>query len=209
MGEVQFLKFKDYWHSNIMSSTQRNLPLVSVIIPAYNAEAFIGETLESVISQTYKNIEVLVVDDGSGDQTSKIVESFAQRDCRIILLQQKNAGVAAARNLGIKESRGEYIAPFDAFDLFLMLRPGFYRLFVSCSLYLILKPFIQLIWGDLENERIFRKEVLPESEKINVNDIRNNLDQFLKPSWKPYDQVISRRWSRIQEMNLIYLDAGR
>ena len=93
------------------------LPLVSVIIPAYNTENFIGITLESVLSQTYKNIEVLVVDDGSQDRTSDIVKSIAQSDCRVILLQQSNVGVAAARNLAIKKSRGEYIAPIDADDI--------------------------------------------------------------------------------------------
>lgn len=94
-----------------------HLPLVSVIIPAYNAEAFICQTLDSVISQTYRNIEVLVVDDGSQDRTAEIVKSIAQRDHRVILLQQSNAGVAAARNLAIQKSSGEYIAPIDADDI--------------------------------------------------------------------------------------------
>ncbi|WP_198161131.1 glycosyltransferase family 2 protein [Anabaena sp. CA = ATCC 33047] len=92
-------------------------PLVSVIIPAYNAEKFIGKTLHSVLSQTYKNIEVLVVDDGSLDQTAEIVESFAQTDHRVILLKQQNQGVAIARNLAITKSEGEYIAPIDADDI--------------------------------------------------------------------------------------------
>ncbi|MCC5636473.1 glycosyltransferase family 2 protein [Nostoc sp. CHAB 5844] len=92
-------------------------PLVSVIIPAYNAEKFIEKTLNSVLSQTYKNIEVIVVDDGSHDTTSDIVEFFAQQDSRVILFRQTNAGVAAARNLAIEKSRGEYIAPIDADDI--------------------------------------------------------------------------------------------
>lgn len=96
---------------------QTDSPLVSVIIPAYNAEIFIERTLQSVLSQTYKNIEVLVVDDGSQDRTAEIVESFAQQDSRVILFQQKNAGVAAARNLAIENSMGEYIAPIDADDI--------------------------------------------------------------------------------------------
>lgn len=93
------------------------LPLVSVIIPAYNAEAFIAKTLNSVLSQSYKNIEVLVVDDGSRDRTSEIVESFIQKDSRVFLYKQANAGVAAARNLAIEKSSGEYIAPTDADDI--------------------------------------------------------------------------------------------
>ena len=94
-----------------------HLPLVSVIVPAYNAEAFIDQALNSVLSQTYTNIEVLVVDDGSLDQTAEIVKSIAQRDHRVILLQQSNTGVAAARNLAIQKSSGEYIAPIDADDI--------------------------------------------------------------------------------------------
>ncbi len=92
-------------------------PLVSVIVPAYNADTFIERTLRSIITQTYVNIEVLVVDDGSQDKTAEIVESFAAKDNRVILLKQKNAGVAAARNLAINKSRGEYKAPIDADDI--------------------------------------------------------------------------------------------
>ncbi|MGB3759091.1 MAG: glycosyltransferase family A protein [Rivularia sp. (in: cyanobacteria)] len=92
-------------------------PFVSVIIPACNAEKFLLKTLESVLSQTYKNIEVLVIDDGSQDKTAEIVQSIAQKDSRVILLQQENSGVAAARNLGISKSKGEFIAPIDADDI--------------------------------------------------------------------------------------------
>ncbi len=91
--------------------------LVSVIIPAYNAEDFIGKTLESVIAQTYRNLEILVIDDGSGDRTASIVEEYIQKDSRIQLFHQTNAGVAAARNLGIEKSKGEFIAPIDADDI--------------------------------------------------------------------------------------------
>lgn len=92
-------------------------PLVSIIVPAYNADAFLEKTLESILSQTYQNFEVLVVDDGSQDQTAEIIQSFAQRDRRIVSLQQSNAGVAAARNLALQQARGEYIAPVDADDI--------------------------------------------------------------------------------------------
>jgi glycosyltransferase involved in cell wall biosynthesis len=99
------------------SPNNLNQPLVSVIIPAYNAEKFIAKTLESVLFQTYQNLEVLVVDDGSTDTTAEIVKSFGQKDSRVSLLQQSNAGVAAARNLAIEKSKGEYIAPIDADDI--------------------------------------------------------------------------------------------
>jgi glycosyltransferase involved in cell wall biosynthesis len=94
-----------------------NQGLVSVIIPAYNAENFINETLNSVLSQTYENIEVIVVDDGSRDLTAAIVKNAARRDKRVKLLRQSNLGVAAARNLAIERASGEYIAPLDADDI--------------------------------------------------------------------------------------------
>ncbi|BCL37661.1 glycosyltransferase family 2 protein [Nostoc sp. MS1] len=104
-------------NNEILSKSTNILPLVSVIIPAYNAANFIERTLNSVINQTYTNIEVIVVDDGSQDGTSAIVQSMMQKDQRIQLLYQTNAGVAAARNLAIKQAQGEFIAPIDADDI--------------------------------------------------------------------------------------------
>ena len=103
--------------SALLVRSSQELPLVSVIIPAYNAESFIAKTLASVQAQTYPGLEILVVDDGSSDHTPAIVQSFIQKDPRIRLLQQSNAGVAAARNLGIQNAKGEFIAPIDSDDL--------------------------------------------------------------------------------------------
>lgn len=90
---------------------------VSVIVPAFNSGPYIGRTLESVLAQTHRNIEVIVVDDGSEDDTADVVRRFAARDKRVRLIQQENQGVAAARNRAIEHSRGEWIAPLDADDL--------------------------------------------------------------------------------------------
>ena len=94
-------------------------PLVSVVIPAYNAKRFIGETLESVLSQTYRNLEVLVVDDGSSDGQEHVIADFVQRDKRVSYVYQENAGVSAARNKGFKASKGDFIAFLDADDVWL------------------------------------------------------------------------------------------
>jgi glycosyltransferase involved in cell wall biosynthesis len=91
--------------------------LVSVIVPAFNAAEHIRETLNSVLAQTYEKIEVIVVDDGSSDATTTIVEEFVTRDSRFQLIRQSNAGVGAARNAAIRNARGKYIAPLDADDL--------------------------------------------------------------------------------------------
>lgn len=94
-----------------------SLPLVSVIIPAYNAAAFIERTLNSVLAQSYRRIEVLVVDDGSEDETAEIVRTYMARGNPVVLLQQRNQGVAAARNYAIEHAKGKYIAPIDADDV--------------------------------------------------------------------------------------------
>ncbi|MBV8174391.1 MAG: glycosyltransferase family 2 protein [Verrucomicrobia bacterium] len=98
---------------NIDQSTK---PLVSVIIPALNAAKYIRQALDSVLSQTYKRIEAIVVDDGSSDATSTIIEEFVKRDSRVQLVWQSNAGVGAARNTAIGKARGKYIASLDADD---------------------------------------------------------------------------------------------
>jgi glycosyltransferase involved in cell wall biosynthesis len=96
-----------------------NKALVSVIVPAFNAATNIRQTLNSVLAQTYQEVEVIVVDDGSSDATSAIVEEFVARDSRFQLVRQRNAGVGAARNTAIRKASGKYIAPLDADDLWL------------------------------------------------------------------------------------------
>lgn len=91
--------------------------LVSVVIPVYNGEVFIGRTLVSALAQTHRKIEVIVVDDGSTDRTPGIVEAAATGDDRIRLFRRANSGVANARNFGVSEAHGSLIAPLDADDL--------------------------------------------------------------------------------------------
>ena len=90
--------------------------LVSVIIPAYNAEKFIERCLSSVKRQTYKNIEFIVVDDGSTDGTKNLCEKFISEDSRFKYYYKKNGGVSSSRNFGIERSLGEYIAFIDSDD---------------------------------------------------------------------------------------------
>ena len=91
-------------------------PLVTVIIPAFNAATYVRQTLNSVLAQTYQEIEVIVVDDGSSDATSAVVEEFVSKEARFQLVGQSNAGVGAARNTAIRKAHGKYIAPLDADD---------------------------------------------------------------------------------------------
>lgn len=93
--------------------------LVSVIMPAYNAEKYIASSIRSVIDQTYSHWELIVVDDGSTDRTAEIVRDLSPTDERITLVYQQNGGQASARNTGIKNSRGDLIAFLDADDLWI------------------------------------------------------------------------------------------
>ena len=92
-------------------------PLVSVIIPAYNAEKYITNTLESVINQTWGNIEIIVIDDGSVDKTREIVTKAARIHTNIQYYQQENKGCPIAKNIGLSYARGEFIQYLDSDDL--------------------------------------------------------------------------------------------
>lgn len=90
--------------------------LVSIIVPAYNIEQYIEQSLRSICEQTYRNLEIIVVDDGSTDETGKIIDEAAAKDSRIIPIHKKNAGVSAARNTGLAIAKGEYIGFVDGDD---------------------------------------------------------------------------------------------
>lgn len=92
-------------------------PLASVIVPSYNTEKYISEMLECVIHQTYKNIEIIVVDDGSTDNTREIVTRYKKEDKRIVLIENERRGVSHARNTGIEYAKGEVLFFWDSDDL--------------------------------------------------------------------------------------------
>ncbi len=91
-------------------------PLVSIIVPVYNSEKTIGRLLGALVEQTYENIEIILIDDGSTDGGADLCRTAAENDSRIILIQQENAGVSAARNAGLKVASGEWIYFSDADD---------------------------------------------------------------------------------------------
>ena len=122
---------------NVSTETQ---PLVSVVIAAYNTEAYIGETLESVLGQDWRPFEVIVVDDGSTDGTAGIVKSFDG----VRYIRQENAGPGAARNTAIAAARGDFIAVSDSDDL---VAPG--RLSLQAR-YLIDHPEVDAVLGRQE-----------------------------------------------------------
>ena len=118
------------------------MPVVSIIIPVYNTEKYLRRCLDSVCSQTLKDIEIICVDDGSTDGSAAILAEYAARDPRIKVITQKNAGAGAARNVGIEVATGEYVGFVDSDD------------FVDGDFYeKLLEPHQDVVLGNLVEER--------------------------------------------------------
>lgn len=92
------------------------MPLISVIVPVFNVESYIERCIQSLIAQSYVNIEIIIVDDGSTDNSGKICDMYGERDLRVKVIHKLNGGLADARNVGIREAAGEYIAFTDSDD---------------------------------------------------------------------------------------------
>lgn len=92
--------------------------MISVIMPAYNSERYISEAIESVINQSYKNFELIIVDDGSTDRTPEIIDKYAETDLRIKVFHRENAGVSSARNFALQNICGEYVTFIDSDDMY-------------------------------------------------------------------------------------------
>lgn len=93
--------------------------LISVIVPVYNVEKYLNKCIDSIINQTYKNLEIILVDDGSTDNSGKICDEYAKKDNRIIVIHKENGGLSNARNAGIKNSQGLYTSFVDSDDYIL------------------------------------------------------------------------------------------
>lgn len=102
---------------NVPTSTDHNETLVSIIIPVYQAEDYLKECIQSVIGQTYRELDILLIDDGSTDRSGRICDEYAAEDMRIRAIHQQNKGLAGARNTGLMTAKGQYIAFVDADDV--------------------------------------------------------------------------------------------
>jgi glycosyltransferase involved in cell wall biosynthesis len=118
-----------------------DLPTVSVVIPCYNQGTFVREALDSVFAQTWKNWEVVIVNDGSSDGTARVLDSIDHPSVRVI--HQENRGLPEARNAGVRASRGEYFLPLDADDL---IHP---ELIEACARVLLAEPALGFCYTDL------------------------------------------------------------
>lgn len=102
--------------------------LISIIVPAFNVDKYIEQCLNSVINQTYKNLEIIVINDGSTDNTQQIIDSFSEKDSRIKIIHKENTGVSDTRNIGLEIAKGDYIGFVDSDD---EIKPEMYETLLS------------------------------------------------------------------------------
>ncbi|MDR2221806.1 MAG: glycosyltransferase [Flavobacteriaceae bacterium] len=93
-----------------------NTPLISVIVPVYNVQDYVAECLDSIINQSYRNLEIIIVNDGTKDNSAEICKDYAAKDSRIIFLEKENGGISSARNLGLDHATGDFISFVDSDD---------------------------------------------------------------------------------------------
>lgn len=105
----------------------REQPIISVIIPVFNTAEYLPRCLDSVLNNTYRNLEVLCINDGSTDNSAAIVARYAKKDSRVVLIEQENAGVSAARNVGLDVATGDFIAFIDSDD---WVHPQYFELLI-------------------------------------------------------------------------------
>lgn len=165
-------------------------PEVSVIIPAYNAEKYIDESVESILGQTFQDLELIILDDGSTDQTSKKIQKLAEKDKRIIFLKnEKNLGIPKTRNKGISIAKGKYIAWQDADDISVPDRIEKQKAFLDEN------PQAGIVGGFLE---FFEEGKKPSLRKYAATDeaIRKNIFKY-SPVAQPASMIRKECFDRI------------
>lgn len=125
-------------------------PLISIIVPVYKAEAFLNKCVDSILSQTYRNIEVILVNDGSPDHSPELCDAISRMDERVIVIHKENGGQGSARNVGLAQAKGEYILFVDSDD---WIHPESCKKLLSCAIEnqcdIVWAEFVYVV-GDLE-----------------------------------------------------------
>ncbi|MBO4601336.1 MAG: glycosyltransferase [Bacilli bacterium] len=163
--------------------------LVSVIVPVYNIEKYLDKCIESIVSQSYDKLEIILVDDGSTDGSSKICDEWKMKDSRINVFHKKNEGVSSARNLGIQHARGEYIVFVDSDDY---ANKNYIEYLVKYT------PEFDLIscgyYEEYLNAKIERK-ITEDNTSISIDEANNQIFKF-----NGYKGFV---WNKIFKCNII------
>lgn len=179
-----------------MDSSNRE-GLISVIIPLYNGEKHIESCLDSVISQTYKDIEVLVVDDGSKDEGAFVVKKYQEKEPRVKLFQKENGGVSSARNLALKEASGDYIMFLDCDDT---LKPDCCEVLLD----LITKQESDLAACKFVYQKVSGEQVVKETSQAVQERAINTMQEFEDSFQELFDnKVYLSVWAKLYKKSLI------
>lgn len=170
--------------------------MVSLIIPVYNSEKYLTQCLNSVCGQCYTNLEIICVDDGSTDESGKIVDQFASRDSRITAIHQQNGGESHARNIGLRRAKGDYIAFIDCDD---WMEPDMYADMVT---------LLEQTDSDMVSSRWFKDSQNSCQEIVNESPVsepvfhREKLMEYIykRDQYRGFAYI----WNKLYRRNLIY-----
>ena len=170
-----------------------NSPLISIIIPVYNAEKYLRQCLDSVLAQTYTNWECLLVDDGSKDSSGTICDEYASKDSRFKVFHKENGGVSSARNVGIDNMTGEFVSFIDADDLLYPSSLAELIVGIKDGVGSSVGGFIHF---DDNNKKTFELK-FPESKYISVEDAIFDFYRTEQKDWQRY------LWNRLFRSKVI------
>ena len=177
--------------------------LISVVVPVYNVEKYLKACVDSIINQTYSNLEIILVDDGSTDESGKLCDKYLDVDRRIKVIHKKNGGLADARNTGMKYAKGEYIGFVDSDDY---IHPEFYenlhRMITKENANIAECEFLRIDVQDIERAKeILDEQNSKQSEKIVVESNINCLRELYGLRLKPYIKKVVV-WNKLYERSL-------
>lgn len=166
-------------------------PLISLVLPVYNVEKYLDRCMESVVNQTYKNLEIILVDDGATDQSGKICDKWAKKDKRITVIHKENGGLSDARNVGTDHASGEYISYIDSDDT---VEADYVE-----YLYYLVKKFhtpMSLCTHNIVFDEGKRRKPLGNGEEIVLTD-KEALESMLY-----HGQVDTSAWAKLYNLSL-------
>lgn len=175
--------------STIRKSADMEEPLITVILGIFNGEKYLTTCLESIIKQSYSNLEIVLVDDGSDDASGKIVDDYAEKDKRIKAIHQSNSGVSLSRNRAIEESKGEYICIIDQDDQISedYVR-YFYKLIIDSNAEIAYTPEVNKFFGEIHRDKT-------NHDHVQIITGQKAAEEMLyhKIVIAPWNKMISRR----------------
>lgn len=184
-------------------------PLISIIVPVYQVKPYIGECVESLLTQTYANLEILLVDDGSTDGSGEICDEYARRDDRIRVIHQTNQGLSAARNTGLDQAAGEYVAFVDSDDVVLSnFIETLYVLLCRYQADIAACAFVRVKMEELRRGRVESMERGPDlaggDKSVNTREICMTSEQMLRQwhgRYKKWETIACNKLYRKRILN--------